>query len=335
MTSAQSVQQQSTTGNSRVKAYAKGVPLPKGGLTLGILALGNLLISMFPGVAAAPIRVVFGVVALAFFIPIAAKFIMHPAVILREDANNPVVAPVSATIAMTVMQFATYLASIGGVWMTIALVVWAIAVVANAVLMVWVAYRFVFREFKLANVYPTWFVGFVGIVVASATSAQVGARPVGRVIFWIGFVLYMAMLVLVTVRVFRIELPDAVKPSLAIYTAPMSLSISGYTTAFDEPNVWFVLVMLILAQILLVIVLTRMPKLLRLPFVPSYAAFTFPFVITATALFKALNLFAANGWAFPTWLYGLQIVETVLACVIVAYVACRFAIAMRGRWSRL
>ena len=101
--------------------FHKTVALPRAGLTLGLLALGNLLISMTPDAADVPIRWVFGIVALLLFVHIVTKFLVQPYEVLTKDMTSPVVAPVSATIFMTVMQFANYLAPAGGWWKVIAI----------------------------------------------------------------------------------------------------------------------------------------------------------------------------------------------------------------------
>ncbi|MFT8704132.1 TDT family transporter [Bifidobacterium aquikefiricola] len=304
---------------SRIIAYHRSIPLPQGGLTLAVLALGNLLAVMIPGQSIA-IHIIFGILPLPLFMAILVKFLVHPAVILTKDMSNPVVAPVSATILMSLMQYASYIAPIGGIFKTLAVALWYFAVSCNIVLMVHVASRFVIKNRSLAKVFPTWFVGFVGIVVASATSQPVGQQAFGLIIFWCGFVLYAFTFVAVTARMLTIPLAPATRPTIAIYAAPMSLSIAGYTAAEAHPNALFVLIMVIAAQLLFAFVLTQMPGLLRLPFAPSYAAMTFPFVITATALLKALVLFQSAGWKVPAWLFTAQKLETLLAAVIVCYV---------------
>ncbi|WP_218586917.1 hypothetical protein [Iodobacter fluviatilis] len=69
-------------------------------------------------------------------------------------------------------------------------------------------------------------------------------------------------------------------------------------------------------------------KLLILPFSPGYAAFTFPLVIGATALFKVSHLlgqweFAA---AYVNQIQWLAQFELGIATVVVGYVALRYAI---------
>ena len=49
----------------------------------------------------------------------------------------------------------------------------------------------------------------------------------GYYIFWFGFVAYMLLLALVTYRYLHHPIPEAAKPLICIYTAPMSLSLAG------------------------------------------------------------------------------------------------------------
>lgn len=117
---------------------------------------------------------------------------------------------------------------------------------------------------------------------------------------------------------------DSAKPLFCIYTAPMSLCLAGYLTTATAPSLAFTLILEVAAQILYIIVLTQLPKLLCLPFFPSYAAFTFPFVITAIALQKFLTLLSASGFAVPSILSLLLAGETIVACVMVGYALLRY-----------
>lgn len=314
--------------------YHRGVPLPKGGLTLGILALGNLYITMGLGSPTA-IRIGCALVAVPLLFTIIGKCLLHPVLVLGTDMSSPIVAPVSATVFMSLMQIASYIAPYDGPAHTLSIALWYFAVSCNIVLMVHITSRFVVHGFAFRQVFPTWFVGYVGIVVASATSAPVHQRPLGLMIFWIGFMLYMVMLAIVGIRVMRIPMEPVTRPTLAIFAAPMSLSVAGYTASAPDPNLGFVLVLIVLAQALFLGVLMIMPMLLRSPFSPAYAAFTFPFVITATALHKVLDLCKGRGWDVPSWCYGLQYAETVFATLMVAMVLVRYMHGSHIRWSAL
>ena len=164
----------------------------------------------------------------------------------------------------------------------------------------------------------------MGIVVGSVTSPTFGMEALGQALFYGGFVCYLALLVIVTLRYAKLGVPEGARPLFCIYAAPMSLSLAGYLTVTPEPNLAFALVLAVLAQALFALVLVRLPKLLKLPFYPSYAAMTFPFVITAIALGKVLNLAAANGFAVPAAFEVLVAAETLFATVMVLDVAARY-----------
>ena len=85
-----------------------------------------------------------------------------------------------------------------------------------------------------------------------------------------------------------------------------------------------IIIMQILAQALFVLVLTQMPKLLRLKFYPSYAAFTFPFVITAIALRQTISYLTQEGFVVSSIFNYLVEVEALIATVIVVYVFVRY-----------
>ena len=297
-----------------VREIIKKVPIPTAGVALGLAALGNLL-QPYTEVA----HVVCGVLALLLIALLGAKIVLFPGMI-RDDLHNSIMASVSATLFMTLMQLAAYLAPVA---YELAEGIWAAAIVAHLALMVWFTGRFIMR-FKLHEVFPTYFICYVGIVVASATAPTFGMEAVGHALFWLGFAFYVVLLGLVTYRYAKHEAPESARPLFCIYTAPMSLSIVGYLATAPEPNLLFVGVLLVLAQALFAMVLWRLPVLLRLRFYPSYAAMTFPFVITATALGKAIAFFREGGAVVPVALDVLFVAETVLAAVMVTYVLAHY-----------
>ena len=297
-----------------MRSLIEKVPVPIAGVTLGLTALGNLIADLSPA-----LRWGCALVAAVLFVLLIAKLVLC-ADMIKKDFTNPIIASVSATAFMTLMQLAGYAHAFIP---TISLYVWYAAIIGHFALMAWFSWTYL-RKFKLSDVYPTYFIAFVGIVVASVTSATFDRTALGYGIFCFGFAAYMILLVLVTVRYFKIPVADGAKPLFCIYTAPMSLSLAGYLTTAAEPSIAFAVALEIAAQILYVIVLTQLPKLLRLPFFPSYAAFTFPFVITAIALQKLTALLAASGIAVPGALSLLLAAETVVACVMVGYALIRY-----------
>ncbi len=292
------------------------IPIPTAGVMLGLAALGNLLApySLF-------LKYICGIGAAFLGVLLFAKIIMHPGVMKNDLNGNSIFASVFATFFMSVMQLCTYTAPYAP---AVSEVVWYGAILCHFLLMVWFTYRYILN-FKLHEVFPTYFIAYVGVVVASVTAPVFGHHRLGEMIFWFGFMAYMVIFALVTARYCsRHAVAEPAKPLFCIYTAPMSLSLAGYLACAEEKSFLLVVIMEVLAQGLFVMVLMQMPKLLRLCFYPSYAAFTFPFVITAIALRQTLAYLEDMQVAVPGFLHGLLLVETVLATVIVAYVFVRY-----------
>ena len=120
---------------------------------------------------------------------------------------------------------------------------------------------------------------------------------------------------------------SSVMPTFAILAAPASLSLAGYLTIMSEPNLMLVSVLTPLAIFMTAIVYIAFVRLLRLPFSPGYAAFTFPTVIGATALLKLGSaLEAVSSGLF----FRLGLLELVVATLMVFYVAARYAFFYMG-----
>ncbi len=303
-------------------SFIERVPLPLGGVALGLAALGNLLQPW-----SEMTHMLCGIASALFLTLVIAKAVLFPRLV-RKDLHSSILASVSATSFMALMQLAGYLAP----WaFGLALALWIIAVACHLVLMAWFTAHFIAR-FSLDEVFPTYFICYVGIVVASVTSPGFGLQGIGLFLLALGGTAYAPLIVVVTLRYLHLPVPESAEPLFCIYAAPMSLSLAGYLNVVSDPNPLIVGTMLIAAQGLFLIVVVRLPHLLTLPFSPSYAAMTFPFVISATALGKALACLRAQGMPLPLALDGLTLAETAVAAAMVLYVSARYVrFLTRGR----
>ncbi len=294
----------------------KNVPIPTAGVALGLAALGNLLQPYAPA-----IHILCGVLAACLAALVAAKAIMFPTM-MADDFKNPLLASVSATFWMAGMQLCTYVAPVALIPASIA---WAACVLAHLGLICWFTVRHM-RRFSLEKVFPTYFICYVGIIVASVTSPVFGMDAVGAVLFWFGFACYPVLLALVTLRYLRHPVPDPARPLFCIYSAPASLSIVGYLAITPEPNIAFVAVMLVFAQAFFLVALMAVPRFVIGGFFPSFAAMTFPFVITATALGCVLEMMASAGVALSPVLQMIALVETAFAVAMVSFVFLKYVV---------
>lgn len=294
-------------------------PTPVAGLALGIASLGWAWESMgqFAGFA----QLTGTLIATPLLLMLVAKFLCHPA-LLAQDLAHPVVGSVVPTFAMATMVVS---AAIGG---QLGTTLWLFAVALHLVFLVtFIWYRL--KDFQLQHMVPSWFVPPIGIVVADVASPGGAFAPLAELLLWFGIGCYAIMLPMMLYRlVFCGEVPDAAKPTLAIMAAPASLCLAGYLTVTVAPAPLLVAILLGIAVLMTVTIYLAFIKLLRLPFSPGFAAFTFPLVIGATALFKTASLTDNLGLADGTseQLRALAEGELIVATAVITYVALRFAL---------
>lgn len=297
-----------------MKNTIKRVPIPFCGVMLGLAALGNLLQSYGEG-----IRYVCGIVAAFILVLVLLKVIMFPQM-LKEDMKNPIMASVAGTFPMAVMLLSTYIKPFIG---TAAKYIWFFAIGLHAVLIIYFTIKFVLK-LQMPKVFASYYIVYVGIVVAAVTAPAFEQLKVGAAAFWFGFATLIALLVLVTVRYVKYpEVPEPAKPLICIYAAPTSLCIAGYVQSVMPKSKNFLLAMFALATVLYIFALVKAIGYLRLQFYPSYAAFTFPFVISAIASKQTAACLANMKQPLP-FLQPVILVETIIAAVLVIYTFVRF-----------
>ena len=292
----------------------KKVPVPLCGVMLGFAALGNLLQSYGEG-----IRLVCGIVAAFLLILVLLKLIMFPKMI-KEDMQNPIMASVSGTFPMALMLLSTYVKPFIG---PAAMYIWFFAIGLHIVLIVYFTVKFILK-LQLPKVFASYYIVYVGIAVAAVTAPAFEQTGIGAAALWFGFVTLIILLVLVTVRYVKCpQIPEPAQPLLCIYAAPTSLCIAGYVQSVTPKSRGFLLAMLAVATVLYIFSIVKAIGYLKLKFYPSYAAFTFPFVISAIATKQTMACLANMGQPMPVLKY-VVLIETVIAVVFVVYTFIRF-----------
>ena len=99
--------------------------------------------------------------------------------------------------------------------------------------------------------------------------------------------------------------------------------IAGYIQSVEPKSHTFLLALWALATVLYVFSLIHTIILITKPFFPSWASFTFPFVISAIASKQFMAFSKAVNEAKP-WLTHIVNSETVIAVVLVIYTLLKF-----------
>lgn len=297
-----------------MKDIIKKVPVPLCGVMLGTAALGNLLQSYGEG-----IRYVCGIFAAFLLVLVLFKLFMFPDMV-KEDMKNPIMASVAGTFSMAIMILSTYVKPFIG---NGAFVIWLIGIALHVALIIYFTMKFIVK-LQMPKVFASYFIVYVGIAVASITAPAYGQLGIGSAAFWFGFVTLILLLILVTYRYVKFkDIPNPAKPLICIYAAPTSLCIAGYVQSVTPKSYGMLIGMFVVASVLYVFSLVKAVGYLKLPFFPSYAAFTFPFVISAIASKQTMACAAKLGSPL-SFLQYVVLIETVIAVVMVVYTYIRF-----------
>lgn len=266
-------------------SFLKRVPLPLCGVALGLAALGNLLAAYSPY-----LKILCGVLAFVGILFVTCKYLtMSDAFV--TDMKNPVTASVSGTYTMALMLLAGYIKPILPVF---AMILWYVAIVLHFVLIVYFTLNFILKikiPDDLMKVVASYFIVYVGIVVASVTAPAFNNIALGKICFWIGFILYIPLFFYVSFRYIKLGNKKIEAKALAcIYAAPASLCVAGYISSFEQKNITFLTGLYIFSLVIYLFGLFVVADLFanfannkEFKFYPSIAGITFPFVISAIA----------------------------------------------------
>jgi exfoliative toxin A/B len=287
--------------------------MPIVGVMLSFAVLGNLVQSY-----GEVYRNILGIISAILFIIATIKFLSDWKS-LKNDLDTPIGGSVFLTYTMGIMILATYIKTYN---QDVAYGVWIAGIILHMVFLLRFTFKFV-RDFKIRQVFPSWFIVYVGIAAAAVTG-KAFQQTVGQMAFWFAFVCYIILIFVVGKRVFIIkEIPEPALPTLVIFAAPGSLCLAGYLNSFDSKNMIIFWLLLVLSQGFYLFALIRLTGLLKLKFYPSYSGFTFPMVISAMAL-KLSNGFLMNQGFNPGILPVIVKIEEAIAVIFVFYVLIRY-----------
>ncbi|MDP0588486.1 MAG: TDT family transporter [Candidatus Endonucleobacter bathymodioli] len=305
----------------KVKAKLELTPTAMGGLALGIASLGSAWAMVISQDWVEPVKITSAAIASILILVIALKLIVHFHLFKKELAH-PIIGSIVPACAMSTMVVAQ---SLFKVMPEVAPMLWLSAIICHIILLVgFIANRII--DFELEHMVPSWFVPPVGIIVAAVTSHGMNFDGLVYWLFIFGIGCYAIVLPAMLYRlIFKALIPDTALPTFAIMAAPASLALAGYLSITSQPDPLLLLVLAPLGVFMTGLVYIGFIRLLRLPFSPAYASFTFPMVIGATALIKLTGWLLINNFV---WLArvtdNLAWIELIIATGIVSYVTFRY-----------
>ena len=296
----------------------KKLPLAFSGCLLGLAGAGNLILDTFPLLSH-----VFSLSGLILWFYFLYSHLSDWQESKQELKKAPVLSGM-ATFPMAGMILSTYLLRVLPMSLSItAQILWWFAFLLDVGLIIYFTINYVQTKPR-ASATPTWTVLYVGIAVASLTYPVVGIVGIAYGAWIFGFILTLILYPLIYKDLKIDPLPLPLLGQEGIYCAPFSLLLAALVRVGgpDLPS-WILLVMILASQAFFFFVLSRLPRILKQGFQPSFSALTFPTIITATSLKMAQGILQ-----FPT-LNLLIWIETIICLTILIYVLVEYVRYLR------
>ena len=287
----------------------KNLPTPIAGLALGSAALGNLLQPY-----SSSLQLLFNLLSLIIIVLLTIKFVLEFDK-LKKELDNPVIATVLATYPMSIMLLASFSKKYIGL---LSMPVWIIGIFLDFCVVCYAIYNFIIKERHISNIYPTWFITFVGPAVVTVTAINYNLETLGLIYFYFSYINYLVLLPFVLYRVYKYKhYKDGDYPTITVFSAPGGLLLASYMIGVSQKSNMILAILIPLTILLFIFVLFQLPYLLKRKFYPSFSAFTFPLVICAIAFQKTGIYYQIAEFSILNILIHLT---ELLAIVIVIYV---------------
>lgn len=300
-----------------MRYYFQAIPIPMSGVMLAFVSLANLFHTLG---ATLPAHISF-FIGVVLFLSLIGKLVFATKTVVAE-MQNPIIASVSPTFTMGTLSLSSGLANYG-VHSAVIHTLWVLAAVTQIFIICYFIKAFIWKKgINIANIFPSWLILFVGVAVMPLTAGDLSGRFTQGILI-LAICAFIIIVPIVILRGFiRKDLPEPTIPMLGILTAPASLCLAAYIVQFNSSST-VIVALYTVAQLLFFLLLTKLPSMLKLPFYPSYAALTFPLVITATATNAFMHAFQFEG-TINTVLMAYFALQLLLAICIVVYVLTRY-----------
>lgn len=284
------------------------IPIPLAGVILSFFGLGLFFKDIFK-----PLGEIFATVGTVLIV-----FLLIKLFIFREesveDLRNPIILGTFGTFFMAIMILATFIKDLS---YNIGLGIWILGFTLHVILIIYFTKEYILN-FKLELVYTNYFVVYIGIGMGCITGAAFNLNLLVDGIFLFSFISMMVLLILVTYRYWKLPIiENPFKPLVCIYAAPFSLVFCAFIQTSFPKSIEFIIAFYILCLGFYLFGLIKVVEYIRLPFFPTFAAFTFPLVISSTATKNIVNIFKIH---IEVFLY----VQITITLAVVVYVLLQY-----------
>jgi len=299
------------------------LPLPLFAAVMGISGLGLVwhaseaawsLPPVVSGIATALAAAVF-LLLLALY---ACKWVHYPDRVKRE-LQHPVRINFLPAVSINLILLGMLAEPWIGHW---AAWLWQAGAALQLVLTIVIVNVWLEAERPVASINPAWFIPAVGNVLVPLAAAPAGQELVAWFFMSVGLFFWIILGTMVFYRlVTKPPLEPAMQPTLAVMLAPPSVAFLAWISISGELNGMGYFFYFI-ALLTFLVLIPQVPRFMRLPFFPSWWAWTFPLAAFSVASFRftelcglAPGLIHITLAAITSLVIGLVAIRTVLAMI--------------------
>ncbi|MGM9988095.1 MAG: TDT family transporter [Bacillaceae bacterium] len=295
-----------------LKSVHNNLPIGTIATALGAMTLANVYVEVgFPFV-----KDFFAFLSVIVLLLGLLKVVMYPKTIM-EELELPIIASLFPIATMLTMVLGNYILR----WSyPIGKSLWVLGIVVYIVFMIFVTYKHIIKNFNYDLLAPSFFVPYVGILVACVASVGMNEPFLCKLIFYFGTTAYVIILPFMLFRVFTKPIHEKFYPTVIIFVAPPSLVLISYLNVFANPNVYIVEGIFLVIFLFLIYGYSQIPRIVSKPFHAGFASLTFPMAASCFASYRAsLFLKDYHVWVSKT-IWAMVSLELVIATTIVTFV---------------
>lgn len=289
----------------------KKIPFPLCGLCLGLLGLGKLVVNF--GSIWQELCLHTGILFLIVFM----SKVIADKESFKEVLTNPVLMGISATFPMSLLLLSSYPSPLQEFSRPF---FWLAGFCLFLVLIIYFTQKFIFH-WQWEKIFASYFVVYAGIAMTAVATPPAEYLIISKIALVFALASMVLLLPLVSWRYLSYrDIAPPLKPLLAIYAAPLSLCVVGYTNTLGAYNPNFLTFLYFTSLATYILGLSATLYFCRKSFYPSFSAFTFPLVISTLATKRCLAVLPEMASSYP-WLKEVEILQTFMAITFVALVA--------------
>ena len=277
---------------------------------------------MLPEVIGQILLIVSGAIFLIISLIYLLKILVKTAAV-QAEFNHPIKLSFfpAFSISMILMSIATLEKS-----SQLSLILWSTGSGLHLLFTLYVLNQWIHHpKFQITHSTPAWFIPVVGNILVPIAGVEHGFTEVSWFFFSIGLVFWILLKTLIFNRIiFHAPLPDKMLPTLFILIAPPAVGFISYIKLNGELDN-FARILFYAAIFLLLLLLTQLPRFIRIRFFMSWWAYSFPLAASAVA---AQLFFSLNSQPF---FHYLALALLILASLVIALLFIRTLIAIIKR----